>query len=190
MGLWGWRQFAATGGLVDHCLASLASEDLGADARRLREAGFEVAGPADSGRRLLGGGEIRWRSAIVTQEGRVLPFPIEDLTPRPHRVPAYPATDHPNGAVGVSAVEIAAPDPEEAARSYSAMMGNPAAVENDETRVRLGLRRISFSGSADGSAWRLEAVGSGPCAVNLADGAEGEGELDPDLAHGARIRLG
>ncbi len=186
--VWGWRQFVETGGLVDHCLAS---DDLAADAGRLREAGFEVEGPVDGGRRSPDGVEIRWRSASVAQEDRILPFLIEDLTPRARRVPDGQAADHPNGAASVSALEITASDPKEAARSYAAMAGNPAARKNGETTVHLGRRRVIFSSPADGGARRrLDAVGPGPCAVRLVAGSGGKGELDPALAHGARIQLG
>jgi hypothetical protein len=185
--VWGWRRFVATGGLVDHCLAS---DDLVSDARRLREAGFEVSGPADGGRRLPDGQEIRWRSASVAQEGRALPFLIEDLTPRPRRVPAGRAAIHPNGATGISALEIAAPDPENAARSYATLAGGPAPKEGGET-MRLGSRAVSFAGPEDeDSQRRLDAIGSGPLAMELASGEGGKRFLDPDLTHGARIRIG
>ncbi|MBA3389228.1 MAG: VOC family protein [Rubrobacter sp.] len=192
--VWGWRRFVATGGLVDHCLAS---DDLVSDARRLREAGFEVSGPADGGRRLPDGQEIRWRSASVAQEGRALPFLIEDLTPRPRRVPAGRAAIHPNGATGISALEIAAPDPENAApdpenaaRSYATLAGGPAPKEGGET-MRLGSRAVSFAGPEDeDSQRRLDAIGSGPLAMELASGEGGKRSLDLDLAHGARIRIG
>ena len=185
--VWGWRRFVATGGLVDHCLAS---DDLVSDARRLREAGFEVSGPADGGRRLPDGQEIRWRSASVAQEGRALPFLIEDLTPRPRRVPAGRAAIHPNGATGISALEIATPDPENAARSYATLAGGPAPKEGGET-MRLGSRAVSFAGPEDeDSQRRLDAIGSGPLAMELASGEGGKRFLDPDLTHGARIRIG
>ena len=185
--VWGWRRFAAIGGLVDHCLAS---DDLVSDARRLREAGFEVSGPADGGRRLPDGQEIRWRSASVAQEGRALPFLIEDLTPRPRRVPAGRAAIHPNGATGISALEIATPDPENAARSYATLAGGLALKEGGET-VRLGPRAVSFAGpEEEDSQRRLDAIGSGPLAMELASGEGGKRSLDLDLAHGARIRIG
>lgn len=185
--VWGWRQFAATGGLVDHCLAS---DDLVSDTRRLREGGFRVEGPSDGGRRLPDGEEIRWRSASVEQEGRILPFLIEDLTPRTWRVPSGRAADHPNGAAGISNLEIAASYPEEAARSYATISGTPMAREGGGTVVCLGPHAVSFTGSADESARRrLDAIGPGPLKVELMAGAGGKRTLDPDLAHGARIQL-
>jgi len=186
--VWGWRRFAADGGLVDHCLAS---DDLVADARRLREAGFEVDGPADGGRRLLDGQEIRWLSASVAQEGRALPFLLEDLTPRSLRAPAGQAADHPNGSTGISTLEVAAYDPESAARSYAALAVGPAPREGGGAVVRLGTCAVSFAGPADESARRrLDAIGPEPHGMGLASGDVSKRSLDLDLAHGARIRIG
>ena len=109
--VWGWRKFAKTGGLIDHCLAS---DDLVADVERLRERGLRVTEPHNGGRRLPDGEEIQWRSASIEQEGRLLPFLIQDLTPRARRVPAGRTADHPNGATGVSALWISAPNPRKA----------------------------------------------------------------------------
>lgn len=185
--VWGWRRFTETGGLVDHCLAS---DDLASDVRRLREAGFEVDGLAEGGRRLPDGQEIRWLSASVAQEGRTLPFLIEDLTPRTRRVPAGQAAIHPNGATGISTLEIVASDPENAVRSYATLAGGPALKEGDGT-VRLGPRPVSFAGPADrDSRRRLDAIGPGPYGIGLAPGEGGKKPFDPDLAHGAHIRIG
>jgi catechol 2,3-dioxygenase-like lactoylglutathione lyase family enzyme len=80
--VWGWRGFLPGGGLVDYCAAS---EALREDIERLRGLGFEVEDPGEGGRRLPEGEEIRWRSASVRQDGGVLPFLIDDVTPRAAR---------------------------------------------------------------------------------------------------------
>src|ERR687889_1106074 len=116
--VWGWRRFYPLEGLIDYCAAS---DDLDADAERLASLGFGVDGPDDGGRRLPDGTNIRWRSARIRQKGRVLPFLIEDLPPRELRAPAGLETRHPNGAVGVSRLEISAPDEESAANSLAAL---------------------------------------------------------------------
>ena len=168
--VWGWRRFVPHEGLIDYCAAS---DDLDSDVGRLRSLGFEVDGPDDGGRRLPDGTEIRWRVARIRQEGRILPFLIEDFTPRELRVPGGPATRHPNGATGVSGLDISAPDPERATASLSA---------RTETRapVRLGSCAVR---ARDETAKR-----PGPSAVELADGKTGA-SCELDLAHGASIRL-
>ena len=96
--VWGWRGFLPHEGPVDYCAAS---DDLDSDVRKLRSLGFVVDGPDDGGRRLPDGGEIRWRSARIRQEGRLLPFLIEDLTPRGLHVPGDQAAEHPNDASSI-----------------------------------------------------------------------------------------
>jgi hypothetical protein len=93
--------------LIDHCAAS---DGLAADARRLVTAGFEVSGPDEGGRRLPDATEIRWRIARVRQEGRVMPFLIEDLTPRSLRVPGGKETEHPIGARDIIRLLLAVED--------------------------------------------------------------------------------
>ncbi len=131
--VWGWRAFLPSGGgLIDYCATS---DDLGADARGLEERGLGLEGPTDGGRRLPDGTEIRWRVARIRQDGRLLPFLIEDLTLRSLRVPGGPAAEHPNGAVGISGLEIVAPDARAAARTLEALVRNPGA---QDASFRLG----------------------------------------------------
>ncbi len=177
--VWGWRPFLSSGGLIDYCLAS---DDLGADAHRLEDLGFDVDGPDEGGRRLPDGAEIRWRVARIRQDGRVLPFLIEDLTPRSSRVPSGPPAEHPNGATGISRLEIAAPDAEGAARTLAALIGAPG--------LRLGactLSPVAPEGREEARR-RIAAAGPGPLSVGLAAEAPG-GELDRRLSHGAVIRV-
>ena len=155
--VWGWRAFLPSGGgLIDYCAAS---DDLEADARNLEERGIGVEGPTEGGRRLPDGTEIRWRVARVRQEGRLLPFLIEDLTPRSLRVPGGPAAEHPNGTTGISRLELAAPDDRAAARSLAAFVGAPDARAGP---LRLGTCTLSLAAGRE----------PGPLAFWLATGEE------------------
>ena len=158
--VWGWRRFYPQEGLIDYCVAS---DDLKADVGRLASLGFAVEGPEDGGRRLPDGTSIRWRSARIRQEGRIFPFLIEDLTPRELRVPGGPETRHPNGAIGVSRLEISAPDTESAANSL-------ATLADTAPPVRLGSCALRPVEARD-------ALGPGPSAVELA------------VTHGPGLRL-
>ncbi|MCA1716126.1 MAG: VOC family protein [Actinobacteria bacterium] len=186
--VWGWRPFLETGGgLVDYCAAS---DDLAADARRLAEAGFGLDGPDAGGRSLPDGTEIRWKSARIRQEGRVLPFLIEDETPRRLRVPGGPFAEHPNGATGISRLLISARNLAESRRALAALAGSP---ETSETASLLGRHEIAIvtpDGAEDPVERRLKLSGPGPFAVEIATDAVRRGELDPKLACGARIYLG
>jgi hypothetical protein len=172
--VWGWRGFLPGGGLVDYCAAS---DGLREDLERLRGLGFEVDDFGGGGRRLPDGQEIRWRSAGIRQEGRVLPFLIEDLTPRERRVPGGPAADHPNGATGISRLEVSTPDPDKARSDLAALTG--AASEAFE----LGACEVAPV-RQDGE------QREGPSAVGLSTDAPGSaGELDRRLSHGVRFTL-
>lgn len=183
--VWGWRPFLVRGGgLVDYCALS---DDLAADTHRLREAGLTVDGPDEGGRRLPDGGETRWRSARVRQEGRVLPFLIEDKTPRARRVPGGAATSHSNGARGVSRLLLAVRD---AARART-LLATLAEGVTPGGAPRLGRHVLALvapdnpdGGKARG---RLQAIGPGPLAVELAAGRDEE--LPRYLAGGVRIGL-
>lgn len=169
--VWGWRRFHPHDGLIDYCAAS---DDLDAEIGRLASLGFWVEGPDDGGRRLPDGTNIRWRSARIRQEGRVFPFLIEDLTPRELRVPGGPETDHPNGATGVSGLEISAQGRESAATLL-------AALADTHPPVRLGSCALLTIEARDAQ---------GPSALDLAVGEPGVSlELDPVATHGACLRL-
>jgi len=173
--VWGWRSFLPHEGLIDYCVAS---DDLEGDVQRLRSLGFGVDGPDDGGRRLPDGGKIRWRSARMRQEGRLLPFMIEDLTPRASRVPDGPEAEHPNGAAGISRLEISTPDVEGATASLIALT---KAQDDSGGSVRLGACALSPKERRDAA--------SGPMAVGLTGEVGGSWELDPLLTHGVGIRL-
>jgi catechol 2,3-dioxygenase-like lactoylglutathione lyase family enzyme len=131
--VWGWRAFLPSGGgLIDYCAAS---DDLGGAARVLEERGLGVEGPTDGGRRLPDGTEIRWRVARIRQDGWLLPFLIEDVTPRSLRVPGGPVAEHSNDATGISRLELAASDERAATRSLATLIGAPDA---SEVSLRLG----------------------------------------------------
>ena len=131
--VWGWRAILPSGGgLIDYCAAS---DDLGGAARVLEERGLGVEGPTDGGRRLPDGTEIRWRVARIRQDGWLLPFLIEDVTPCSLRVLGGPAAEHPNSATGISRLELAASDERAATRSLATLIGAPDA---SEVSLRLG----------------------------------------------------
>jgi Glyoxalase-like domain len=186
--VWGWRQFLRTGGgLVDYCAAS---NDLPADTQRLVEAGFGLDGPDAGGRTLPDGTQIRWKSARIRQEGRVLPFLIEDETPRRLRVPSGPSAEHPNGATGVSRLLISARNLAKSRRAFAALLGSSEATGNTSLLGRHELAILTPNGAEDPVERSLEPSGPGPFAVEIATDVVKRGELDPILTCGARIYLG
>ena len=182
-----WRRFLSSGGgLIDYCASS---DDLRADVGRLEERDFGVDGPTDGGRRLPDGAEIRWLTARVRQEGRLLPFLIEDLTPRELRVPGGLSAEHPNGALGIRNLQIATTDAEGALRALADLTGSPY---GSGASLALGPCVLSLVTPErdDAARRRLDASDSGPFAVGLATDVPGRAEeLDRRLSGGVRIRL-
>jgi hypothetical protein len=98
----------------------------------------------------------------------LLPFLIEDLTPRPSRVPSGPAAEHPNGATGISRLELAAEDTEMATRNLAALVGDGSLL--------LGACALSpvAPGEDEESGERTSIMGPGPLAVGLTTGEGSE----------------
>lgn len=172
--VWGWRGFLPEEGLIDYCVAS---DGMREDVERLRGLGLGVEDLGEGGRRLPHGGEIRWRSASIAQKGKALPFLIEDVTPRRMRVPGGPAADHPNGAKGVSRLEISTPQTAGTSGLLAALAGTaPGTIELGDC----GIFPVE----------RGEDSREGPSAVGLSTEATGAaGELDRKLSHGVRFAL-
>ena len=183
--VWGWRPFLQKGGgLVDYCAAS---DDLAAEVRRLVAAGFGVSGPDEGGRRLPDGSEIRWRSARVRQEGRAMPFLIEDLTPRSLRVPGGEATEHPNGARGIARLLLAVYEAANDHASLAALTAGEKPENEPADTLRFGRHQLKLVASGGNVQRRFETLGPGPLAVELA--ATRDEDLSPDLAQGVRIQM-
>src|SRR5215469_4619809 len=88
---------------------AVRTDDIHGDAASLRDKGIEVRGPEAGSRERPDGAKLEWEIAIVGSgpAGGVLPFLIEDSSPRALRVPS-PA--QPSEIEGVAAVIIAVRD--------------------------------------------------------------------------------
>jgi len=134
------------------------------------EAGFELDGLDAGGRALPDGTQIRWKSTRIRQEGRVLPFLIEDETPRHLRVPGGPFAEHPNGATGISRLLISARNPVGARRALATLADSP---ETSAGALCLGCHEITVvtgDGAEDPVERHLELSGPGPFAVEIPTG--------------------
>ena len=91
--------------------------DINAEANRLRVSGVEVRGPETGSRKRPDETLLEWQTAILGSgpAGGVLPFLIEDKTPRNLRVPN---ADFANGLRGVAAVLIGVHDLEASTDSF------------------------------------------------------------------------
>jgi catechol 2,3-dioxygenase-like lactoylglutathione lyase family enzyme len=131
---------------------ALRSDDLDAEAARLRAEGLAVDEVIPGERHRNDGTVIRWKLALIG--GGFAPFLIQDVTPRAWRITDDPAiTTHPNQVVGLHSVEITAYDgritPEWYAKLFGSMpqsdMANPLAV-GDIVLREIGQRMESPAG--------------------------------------------
>jgi catechol 2,3-dioxygenase-like lactoylglutathione lyase family enzyme len=97
-----WQSLQRGEGPCDWCFST---DDLTGDLQRYRAAGFAIGEPIARSRVRPDGMELRWRVAITEGADRgVVPFLIQDETPRADRIP--PARVQPNRCKGVAFVEI------------------------------------------------------------------------------------
>ncbi|MCE7948952.1 MAG: VOC family protein [Chloroflexi bacterium CFX4] len=99
------------------CVPNLAEAAAG-----LRERGVAVSALREGARQTPNGERLAWQLALVNDG--FLPFFIEDLTPRPLRVPTDPNfTAHPNGVRGIGGIEVVTPDLAASQARYSTLLG-------------------------------------------------------------------
>jgi catechol 2,3-dioxygenase-like lactoylglutathione lyase family enzyme len=187
--VWGWRHFLPAGGLIDACFAS---DDLQADVEQMHRNGLPISEPSEGGRQRPDGTVLRWRSARFLQPHRVLPFLIEDITPREHRVPDEHTT-HPNGTQGIRELTIKADDLDAAVEQWrklptmSMTLGTADADQRAMT-FQLDAHTIRLVAPQDEDS-PLHAGPPGPFAVSLVSSQPEQGWLDETRTHGVRIQM-
>ena len=185
-----YRTLQAHGdGLVDYALLPHDTMEV-LEAARARGL-LTLHGPVDGGRLRPDGEHLRWRTA--RHETPDVPFLCGDITPRGLRVPDDAASrTHPNGAVGVSRIEVAVHDIHQARERYRALLGPEARIGEvlrdaaqglDTVNVALqGFTVVLQSPAADLAALpapahalqqRLTTRGEGPCGFTV---QRGEGQ--------------
>lgn len=101
---------------------ALRSNDLAADATRLRANGFSVGNAIPGERCREDGTLVQWKLMLL--DGGFAPFLIEDVTLRSHRIPTELAiTNHSNSVTGLHAVEIAVRDLLGTRERYAKLLG-------------------------------------------------------------------
>jgi len=155
-------------------------DNVEAESARLEKCGVTVDGPYDGARVRPDGTEVRWRMAFVGESGpgALLPFLIEDVTPRTLRVaPASPPGDPASSVVrrrpqGITAVVLGVPDLAPAVRRFRAVYGwcEPTYEEQSVWGARLAWFSdapvVLATAVANGSwlAGRTQQWGASPCA--------------------------
>ena len=129
------------GGLVGHCYAT---DDIEAEAARMREAGLEMVGPFEMRRARPDGRTLTWR-LLVPEDipwRRRWPFFIQWDDPDEERLSVEGVGDHSNGARSVSGVSVVVWDLDEAVGLYSILFGSES-LDTDEISD-LGAARARF----------------------------------------------
>jgi catechol 2,3-dioxygenase-like lactoylglutathione lyase family enzyme len=166
---------AREGGLVGHCYAT---DDIEAEAARMREAGLEMVGPFEMRRERPDGRTLIWRLLVPEDVPwrRRWPFFIQWDDPEEERLSVEGVGTHPNGARAVTKVAVTVSDLEEAVRLYSTLF-NAEPGRRDES-AELAAQRATFdirgftidllAPSGDGPVRQaLERDGEGPFEVTV-----------------------
>ncbi len=182
------RRVQAGEGLIDFALACARIAEV---AGVVREAGG-IDGPVAGGRERPDGQWVGWKLAFP--KAGVLPFLIEDTTPRHLRV--SPVGPHPNGVTGLQVVTVVTASFDRAVAQYQTLLGR----EPFEAVAPVP-RSLAVEFRLDAAAIRLVApIGTNhPLRAHLARRGEGlynivlragkAANLDPARAHGAQITL-
>jgi hypothetical protein len=155
---------------------AVESADIAADVERLKASGIGVRGPLPGSRTRPDGKVLEWATATVGAgpAGSVLPFMIQDKTPRSWRVQPSTAL-HGSGLMGVAAVVLGVRD---LAKSTSVFRnaygwGAPTLEENrdfDATLASFAETPVVLAAPAHERSWlhkRLEGLGECPAAFLL-----------------------
>ena len=100
---------------------ALHSQDLDQHLSAIQQRGLTLDGPQPGGRRRPDGQQVSWRTAVPPAID--LPFLIDDVSPRPARVPGGDAQRHANAVSGVAGIMVAVPDLGKIAARYRALLG-------------------------------------------------------------------
>ncbi len=124
------------GGLIDFCMAT---DDIRADHAAFRARGVECSELIEGGRARPDGYEVKWINNKVEGDWQgLIPFIIEDVTPRAERLPRE--TAHENGVTGIESLSFATGDVTRFAGVMSAVTGLASETVNDEEVQAAGMR--------------------------------------------------
>lgn len=148
------------GGLIDFCMAT---DDIQSDQQALLDAGVSSSDLYEGGRARPDGYAVKWINNKVTGSFQgIIPFIIEDVTPREERLPAE--REHANGVTGIDCLTLAV----DSLRSVQIMAGLMGGVRGEYVRrddLRASGTRLTVGGH---SLEYLMPDKRGPLAVHIA----------------------
>ena len=179
------------GGLIDFCMAT---DDIRADLAAFRAKGVDAGDLTDGGRRRPDGYEVRWINNKVGGDFQgVMPFIIEDVTPREERLPK--ATAHANGVTGIHCLSLATAKIERDAGIMSAVLKREGQPFDDDAlgasgiRFTVGTHIVEYLAPKDKSSLvrtHLAANAPAPYAVSFKT-TESSASYPPEQTEGVRI---
>lgn len=128
------------------CAWAVGSADIQKDVDVLKRAGLLVDGPFPGGRKKPDGKILEWQTAALgtQQAGSMLPFMIQDKTPREWRVrPSASARQF--GLSGIAAVVLGVKDLDAAVALFQKAYGWPSPVREDH--LEFGAKLAYFQGT-------------------------------------------
>ena len=181
----------------------LAKENLAAEPVVTQPGVLPTHGPIEMGRLRPDGQRIDWRIVSLGTTQTALPFIIEDVTPRPLRVPDGAAMHHRLPVTRVAGLIVVVKDLAAATTAYLALLGQQGEATRAEIdgagaghRFRVGEQWVALVEPADEAGTLgqyLAKRGEGPYEVALGGSdavPPGSGELlSLTGTHGARIRI-
>lgn len=158
------------------CAWAVGSEDIQKEVDALKRAGLPVDGPFPGGRQKPTGKKLEWQTAALGTKhpGAVLPFMIQDRTPREWRVqPSASAKEM--GLGGVAAVVLGVTDLDSSIALFQKAYGWPAPVREEHLEFGAALAYFANTpvilarplGKDSWLATRLRELGENPVAFLL-----------------------
>ncbi|MCY4019185.1 MAG: VOC family protein [Chloroflexi bacterium] len=181
------------GGLIDFCMET---DDVRADYAVFEAGGVEMSPLVGLSRLRVDGYRLKWlNNEIYSDFQGLIPFIIEDETPREERVPKE--RHHANGVTGIDTITLAARDLERARRIMGAALGQAGEPVNDEDLnasgvvFQAGRHRLEYLAPNDASSPLHEHIEANrPAPYRIRFRSDGEARsIPPEEAAGVRIAL-
>ena len=188
---WWEAVHAKGGGLIDFCVAT---DDIQADYAIFQARGVEMSPLVPLSRARYDGYQLSWlNNEIYGAYQGLIPFLIEDETPREERVPKE--NMHANGVTGIDAITLAARDIGLARRIMSAALGVEGEPARDDALgasgfvFDIGPHRLEYLSPDDETSPLAEHIaGNKPLPYRIRFKTEGrKHRVDPGQAAGVRM---
>ena len=181
------------GGLIDFCMQT---DNIGADYAVFESQGVEMSSLVGLSRERVDGYQLSWlNNEIYGEYQGLIPFVIEDETPRLERVPKENL--HDNQVIGIDTITLVARDLDLAERIMETALGTPGSAVTDERlnahgfAFDVGPHRLEYlTPSGESSPLHEHKAANNPVPYRIKFKTEGEQACyEPAAAAGVRIEL-